>query len=141
MKIIALAGLSVVTALGLPPLAGADPIPGYENTIVATQSPSMLCQIFLDEPESGPNVDCQSDNFPQAPKLHQASVNASGQFHYFDGNIGTGGDDFNPQTLGRGQIYHVQGWTIVPTDDGITFTNDATSHGMVIAADKNVKPF
>lgn len=141
MKTTALAGLGIAMAFGLPPLAGADPVPGYENTIVATQSPQMLCQIFLNDPESGPNVDCQSDNFPQSPQLHQASVNASGQFHYFDGNIGTGGDDFNPVKVGSGYIYHFQGWTVTPTDDGITFTNDETSHGMVIDGNKNVKPF
>jgi hypothetical protein len=43
--------------------------------------------------------------------------------------------------LVEGQTYHFQGWTIVPTSDGATLTNDATGHGMVIGSDYKVKPF
>jgi len=43
--------------------------------------------------------------------------------------------------LSDGQTYHFEGWTIMPTRERITFTNDATSHGMAMERDYSVKPF
>jgi hypothetical protein len=42
--------------------------------------------------------------------------------------------------LNYGQIYHLNGWTIVPQEDGTRFTNDGTDHGMFVSIDK-VAPF
>jgi hypothetical protein len=46
-----------------------------------------------------------------------------------------------PTTLDYGQTYHINGWTILPSGDGITFTNDGTGHGMTVGSDQSVKPF
>jgi hypothetical protein len=73
--------------------------------------------------------------------MHQAVITAAGQFSYRDANISTGGDDFHPATLTNGSTYHLQGWTITPTTNGVTFTNDATSHGITIDANWGVKAF
>jgi hypothetical protein len=41
-------------------------------------------------------------------------------------------------TLVDGQTYHIQGWTIVSSNDGTTFTSNATGHGVVIDSDQSV---
>jgi hypothetical protein len=46
-----------------------------------------------------------------------------------------------PTTLDYGQTYHINGWTILPSGDGITFTNDGTGHGMTVGSDQSVNPF
>ena len=43
-------------------------------------------------------------------------------------------------TLGYGQTYHINGWTILPSSDGTRFTNDGTGHGMFVSIE-NVAPF
>jgi len=42
--------------------------------------------------------------------------------------------------LQYGQTYHINGWTVLPSSDGTTFTNDATGHGMFVSID-NVNSF
>jgi hypothetical protein len=137
----------------LAPLAGADPSVGH-YTVVRTQSPSMTCVVGSDDvdPGIGPNVVCQErqggDGFPGSPiephfgmHLHQAIVTAAGELTYRDANIPTVGDDFVPHKLAEGDVYHFQGWTIMPTGDGGSFTHDETGHGMTVSTDLNVKAF
>jgi hypothetical protein len=144
-------------ALAFAPLAGADPTPGHLVN-VRTPSPPMRCQLGSDDSDGGsPNVVCQTAGFPQAPMdpppypgwqgdpsvLHQdqAIITASGQFSWRTANLGIAPPGQPDTILVDGQTYHFQGWTIVPTSDDTTFTNDATSHGMVIGSDYNVTPF
>jgi hypothetical protein len=42
--------------------------------------------------------------------------------------------------MSYGTIYHALGWTIIPTSDDTTFTNDATGHGMTVSVE-NVHAF
>ena len=46
----------------------------------------------------------------------------------------------NDVLLNYGQTYHLQSWTIVPTEDGTRFTNDSTGHGMFVSIE-NVSSF
>ncbi|BBY05037.1 DUF2059 domain-containing protein [Mycobacterium noviomagense] len=141
MKKIALAGVSIA-ALSVAPLASADPTPGHD-TKVNIQIPPMLCEIGSDDtnPGVGPNVVCQG-NFVHAPAGDdQAVVTASGQFTYRSANIGVGYNHAPFQTLVPGQIYHVQDWTVVASNDGIRFTNDGTGHGMLVRTDTTVNAF
>ncbi len=71
---------------------------------------------------------------------NQAIITASGQFTWRTANLGTAPPGQPDIALVDEQTYHFQGWTIVPSSDGTTFTNDATGHGMVIGSDFNVKP-
>jgi hypothetical protein len=155
----ALAGVGIGATLLLTPHASADPNADPDGR-VKTQIPSMLCEIGTSDTGpngSGPGVVCQGI-FPQAPteppippypgwngdpaslRDDQAIVTAAGQFSYRNANIGVG-DNPSLDTLVPGQTYHVRGWTIAGTDADITFTSDATGHGMTIASDGSVKPF
>lgn len=158
MKVVlAAAGIACAAAVFVPQ-ANADPSPGH-GTIVFAQSPQMTCQIGsddLDEPGGGASVVCQSSDrlgFPQSPTapaeqsggssmhLHQVVVTYAGKLSYRDANIGMGGDGDAPPALANGNTYHIQGWTVVPTTEGITFTHDATRHGMTIDGMDKVIPF
>ena len=148
MKKIACAAMGILAALGFAPLAGADPTAGH-YTIVTTQSPAMACVIGSDDddPGTGPNVVCQGDEFPGSPvdptsgrHLHQVIITAAGKLTYRDANIPMGGDDYDPRRLSGG-VYHLQGWTIEPTVDDVTFTNDATGHGMTVSTGQKVTAF
>ncbi|CAM3388945.1 hypothetical protein BST27_27720 [Mycobacterium intermedium] len=139
------------------PSAEADPGPGrYVN--VLTPSPPMRCQLSSDDGDrGGPKVVCQTAGFPQAPMdpmpypgwpgdpavLHQnqATITASGEFNWRTANLGLAPAGQPDVTLVIGQAQHLQGWTVVPTSDGTTFTNDATGHGMAIDSECNVRPF
>jgi hypothetical protein len=164
MQKIALAGAGIICLTSaFVPVAGADPTAGH-GTLVRTQSPDMRCEAGSDDsdvvpgvPGMGPHVVCQTSGFPQSPMnpppgpgwtgdplvLHQdqAIVTSSGQFSWRTANLGMAPPGQPDTMLVTGQTYHVQGWTIVPTNDGTMFTNDATGHGMNISGDYSVKPF
>jgi hypothetical protein len=158
MRKVACMGAGIICAaitFALP--ASADPSPGhYVN--VRTPTPAMRCMVGSDDSDGlGPNVVCQTAGFPQAPMepppypgwpgdpavLHQdqAIVTASGQFSWRNANLGLAPPGQPDVKLSEGQTYRFEGWTIVPTGEGITFTNDATGHGMAIDRDYNVHPF
>jgi len=46
----------------------------------------------------------------------------------------------NDVVLNYGQTFHLNGWTIIPSEDGTRFTNDGTGHGMVVSTN-NVSSF
>lgn len=158
MKKTAPAGAGIICAVvAFAPLVSADPALGHFVN-VKTPSPAMRCEVGSDDTDGGgPNVVCQTAGFPQSPLnpipypgwqgdpsvLHQdqAIITASGQFSWRTANLGMAPPGQPDTTLVNGQTYHFQGWTIAPTSDGTTFTNDATGHGMAIDSDYNVKPF
>lgn len=77
------------------------------------------------------------------PGIHWdlAEVTSTGAFRWDDGNIpGTAQAMANDLVLNYGQIFHVQGWTISPGEDGTRFSNDGTGHGMFVSID-NVSSF
>jgi hypothetical protein len=144
-------------------MASADPTRGnFVN--VQTPSPPMRCEVGSDDdsgvpgvPGMGPNVVCQTAGFPQSPMnpapypgwpgdplvLHQdqAIITASGQFTWRTANLGMAPPSQPDIVVVNEQTYHFVGWTVAPTGEGTTFTNDATGHGMFIASDYSVKPF
>jgi hypothetical protein len=158
MRKIASAGAGIIcAAVAFASLAAADPTLGHFVN-VRTPSPSMRCEVGSDDTDGvGPNVVCQAAGFPQAPTdpvpypgwqgnpsvLHrdQAIITASGQFSWRTANLGIAPPGQPDVTLVEAQTYRLQGWTIMTTGDGTTFTNDATGHGVVIGADYDVKPF
>jgi hypothetical protein len=149
--LIAFGGAGVATAvLCAVPSAMAD-------SSVRTQSGNTRCEVGSD------TVVCQYlPGFSQAPVeppsncppppgtylrctsgIHWdlAVVTSAGAFKWDDGNIpGTPQAMANDVVLNYGQTYHVQGWTIVPNEDGTRFTNDGTGHGMFVSID-NVSSF
>lgn len=141
MRKIALTGLSMAALIFSAP-AAADPTPGHDAK-VNTRTPPMLCEIGSDDATAGvgPNVVCQGSFAQASPTDDQAFVTASGQFNYRSANIGVGYDHPPFDTLVPGQTYHIQGWTVVASDDGVRFTNDGTGHGMFIRHDTTVGPF
>jgi hypothetical protein len=152
---IALAGIACA-ALAVAPVTSADPTAGHDAK-VNIQTPRMLCEIGSDDNGPGyaspagtgpvvpggmgPSVVCQG-SFPQAPPdQDQAVVNAAGQFSYRTANIGVGYPHAPFDTLVPGQTYHIQGWSIAASGDGITFTDDGTGHGMLVSASGSVQAF
>ncbi|GAB3038604.1 hypothetical protein [Mycobacterium bourgelatii] len=147
----------ICTSVAFAPLAGADPAPGQFVNVKAP-SPPMRCQLSSDDSDGGdPKVVCQTAGFPQAPMdpmpypgwvgdpavLHQnqAIITESGEFTWRTANLGLAPAGQPDTALAIGQTQHLQGWTVVATSDGTTFTNDATGHGMVIDSAYNVRPF
>ncbi|OBI52149.1 hypothetical protein A5707_12585 [Mycobacterium kyorinense] len=139
------------------PLADADPSPSHFVN-VRTPSPPMRCQVGSDDSDgAGPNVVCQTAGFPQAPMepppypgwpgdpsvLHrdQAVITEAGQFTWRTANLGMAPPGQPDTILANGQTFDLQGWTIVVTSDGTTFTNDVSGHGMVIDRDYDVTAF
>lgn len=141
MRAIALVGLGTV-ALTFAPLATADPTTGHDAK-VNTRTPPMLCEIGSDDstPGIGPNVICQGSFVHASADDDQAFVTASGQFSYRSANIGTGYNHAPFDTVVPGKTYHIQGWTVVASNDGIRFANDGTGHGMFVGSDTTVTAF
>jgi hypothetical protein len=142
MRKLLIGGVAATAAITFAPVVYADPTAGHDAK-VNTRTPPTLCEIGSNDadPGIGPNVTCQG-SFVQAPADDdQAFVTASGQFSYRSANIGIGYDHAPFDTLVPGRTYHIQGWTVVAGDDGITFTNDDTGHGMTVGSDTTVNPF
>ena len=163
LRIAAVSIVSTCTAIAFAPLASADPTQG-NFVFVQISSPRMRCEVGSDDdsgvpgvPGMGPNVVCQTSGFAQAPMnpppypgwpgdplvLHQdqAVITASGQFSWRTANLGLAPPGQPDTAAVNGQTYRIRGWTVAPTSEGVTFTDDATGHGMLIASDYSVKPF
>lgn len=158
MRKVALVGAGIICAtVTLATAAYADPTAGHFVT-VQTPAPRMRCQVGSDDRDGGgPAVVCQTAGFPQAPmdpppspgwqgdpsvlRQDQAIITSSGQFSWRTANLGMATPGQPDVVLVGGQTYHFQGWTIVPSGADVTFTSDASGHGMTIGSDYNVKPF
>ncbi len=136
-KTLIVLGGAVMALVGAPN-AIADPS-------VRTQSGNTRCLVW---PGS---VVCQYlPGFAQAPVdtvggsgIHWdiAVVTSAGAFKWDNANIpGTPEVMANDVVLNYGQTYHLNGWTILPTEDGTRFTNDGTGHGMFVSI-ANVSSF
>jgi hypothetical protein len=128
MGMLAAALMAVTT-----PSAYAD---STDYQYVRTESANVRCVI------SAGDASCErtsADGFPDAPPnqfgghWNVASVEASGEFRWSEGNIG--GADDQDVVLVYGQTYRFKGWTIVSTFDGTRLTNDGTGRGMFVAID------
>ena len=135
-KLFVFGGAATVMALFCAaPSAIADPS-------VRTQSGNTRCLAW---PGS---VVCQYlPGFAQAPVdssgIHWdlAVVTSAGEFNWAEGNIpGSPEVMANDVVLNYGQTFHLNGWTIIPSEDGTRFTNDGTAHGMFVSIN-NVSSF
>jgi len=102
---------------------------------IETKSGSTRCSIAADL------VACQTtaDTWPGRPNgqhFHTASVNADGDFHWVDADLGA----LEGRVTLDYQTYSANGWTIAAISDGTTFTNVRSGHGMSVS-DQNVQPF
>lgn len=135
------------SAIPAPPPSAASPAPGVTpppavelplNPLryvqIGTQSGQTWCDIMQDW------VGCETSatNWPtvDGERAHDVKVTAGGDFHWVVGNLGR---MTYKVTLGY-QTYHALGWTISATEDGTTFTNDRTGHGMRVSVE-NVSSF
>jgi hypothetical protein len=115
----------------MPGLAGFGRLPVSAGLFTAPVEPASDCP-----PPPGTYLGCTSG-------IHWdlAVVISAGAFKWDNGNIpGTPEVMANDVILSYGQTYHLNGWTIIPTEDGTRFTNDSTNHGMFVSID-NVSPF
>lgn len=94
---------------------------------------------FLQAPISMPESQCRYSPCPGGLHWGLAVVTAAGAFRWAQGNIAAG-SGVQYSTLNYGQTYDMEGWTIVPTQDGTRFTNDGTGHGMFVSIE-NVSSF
>ena len=117
MKQIALAFTGIAAALFLVPYAVADP---------ATQAVQLGNNSYPHCAIQSDRVNCiGGSGWPQKV----AFVSASGQFRWSQGSSLSGGQ---PLPLNPGQTYHWIGWTVTATNTDMTFTNDASGHGMTV---------
>ena len=157
MLVMALGIFAIVA--GIVPCATADPGEAYVRTesgrvhcMVTTDDrghgggPAAVCDAsapgstgFLQAPISMPESQCRYSSPCPGHHWGLAAVTAAGAFRWAEGNIAAGsGVDYS--TLNYGRTYDMEGWTIVPTQDGTRFTNDGTGHGMFVSIE-NVAPF
>jgi hypothetical protein len=120
-----------------PPASPGIPLPPNEQGYVRvqTKSGSTSCSINAEV------VACRTNanNWPIMPDgqhYHVASVNADGEFHWVNADLGL----LEGKVTIDYQTYSAQGWTIVASPDGTKFINDRTGHGMSVNA-QNVTPF
>jgi hypothetical protein len=115
------------TAGPAPGAAVLSPQNGY--VFIETKSGLTRCQISKTE------VGCEAP-FTNPPTVDGSPANgvrltAGGQVEWIVGNLG----DIPVQTLDY-RTYAAVGWTIVASEDGTRFTNDATQHGMFVSIGK-----
>jgi hypothetical protein len=148
--LILVAGLVCAVTFAPVPWAAADDPQG-----VRTESGRVRCYVYINDVGhgGGPSVVCSTTSqdpagFPQAPlsgtpgyRFNLAVVRANGAFNWDIGNIpGSREATAKDIVLNYGQTYRINGWTILPSFDGTTFTNDGTGHGMFVSID-NVNSF
>jgi hypothetical protein len=122
---------------GPMPWAAADPDSGV---YVSTESGIIRCVIRPDEVtcEAGETRTRPYTGFLQAPmdpdNIHWdlAVVNATGDFHWSEGNIGTPLSS-GETVLDHGASYHFRSWTVEGASEGARFINDSTGHGMFVS--------
>lgn len=112
--------LALATASGVP--ASAE-----DYLYVHTESGRTRCSIGTHE------VLCVSQTLelPVGFGNNAAQVDDTGKLQYL--GVGMVGDPDRDIVLHYGETYHLQGWTLLPTDHGTRFTNDRTGHGMFVS--------
>ena len=126
----------VSTAAPPPPIPLTPNDRGYVR--VEINSGSTGCSI------NSELVACQTsaNNWPakangaNGQHFHTASVNAAGEFHWVEADLGA----LEGRITLNNQTYSARGWTIVATSDGTTFTNGSSGHGMSVS-DQSVRSF
>ncbi|OBI41136.1 hypothetical protein A5707_08060 [Mycobacterium kyorinense] len=110
------------------PSSGAVPTSTYFKTLSGTS-----CQVTADQ------VTCQTcipgevitNAYTCTDPAPEVAVNTAGIVDHNPADIGSSS---TMQQLSNGQTYHANGWTIVASGGWSRFINDATGHGMAVAA-------
>lgn len=101
-----------------------------DSVYVSTKSGKTACQVTVN------TVSCIVRFVGRTPIRYGVPTNVvmitSGGI--MDWTVGDGGQ-LQTHTLNYGTLYHALGWTITPTSEGTTFTNDATGRGMSVNVD------
>lgn len=119
----------------LTPLPDTDPVVyvKYPRALGKTQCgifSGVVCGLNNSYPVTDWVDACPAWMFPR--RATHVSVGTDGDLEYSCGGNGYG-LNIDPawlQELDFGATYEAKGWSITPIDDGITFTNTATGHGM-----------
>lgn len=119
---------SAPTAQPAPPSAPPPPTPRYFKTQIGR-----ICEVTAQQ------VTCQSCVPGDALPGRQTCTDATPGIAFntagiLDRNPGIVGSSSDIQQLSDGQTDHANGWTIVPNGGWTRFINDATGHGMALAA-------
>lgn len=118
-----------------PPTQSRPPTPielsaTGDSVYVSTKSGKTACQVTVN------TVSCIVRFVGRTPIRYGVPTNVvmitSGGI--MDWTVGDGGQ-LQTHTLNYGTLYHALGWTITPTSEGTTFTNDATGRGMSVNVD------
>ncbi|MGK2880360.1 MAG: hypothetical protein ACSLE6_06040 [Mycobacterium sp.] len=121
------------TTRSAPPTSAAPPAEALPSesgySFIQTKSGLTRCQISVDE------VGCEAP-FENSPTVDGSPANgvrvtAGGDLEWILGNLGA-----IPAVTIDYQTYSAQGWTIVATVDGTTFTNDATGRGVFVSVQR-----
>jgi hypothetical protein len=108
------------------------PTQAYVKTPWGTRCQVEESQIVCDTCEPGLVLDTPAGAACPGPSLNELMVDASGaSLSPPTGVILT--ESSTTQQLSGGQTYHLKGWTIA-VSGWVRFTNDATGHGMAVAA-------
>lgn len=118
-----------------PPTAAVSIPSRSGSAFVITRSGKIACQIRADD------VGCQVQWSVATPLQYGAPANgvrvsANGDSEWVTGDMG----HQSYTTMTYGTRYRTLGWTVTPTSDGTTFSNDATGHGMTVGV-QGVEPF
>ena len=137
---VTVATLALACAVVAAPIAGAT-----GGQYVKTQSGKVQCVVYANYPGTSPSgtlhvppgsiAMCESTRdggFRQAG-YSLAVVDSGGNFSFqcCANLVGSAPVDF--LTMNYGQSYNLNGWTIAASEDGTTFTNNATGHGMFVS--------
>jgi hypothetical protein len=113
-------------------------LPG-DLVLITTPSGKTVCDVKWELVGCGVSFDVPTpvpeDSYGST--ANGAVVYRDGEFRWVSADYG-GGRTFMP--VSYGVTYRAAGWTFTTTDDGTTFTNDATGHGMFVST-KGVKNF
>jgi Ca-activated chloride channel family protein len=139
---------ALIAAVALPsaPSAAAD-----DGQLVQIAGGAVQCLVSADDVPrgGGPMVVCErvdGQAYGIAPyatgkyneTLPAVVMRGTGQFNFAKGSLGV--PPGQGVTVGAGQTYNVNGWTIQPDEHRTRFTYDATGHGLLINAE-NARSF
>lgn len=139
-RTVGISALSLVLAMASATTAAAD------GQRVVTKSGKMRCAIYANFAGTGPGskayvpsgslVMCApywGANDPRPGWMGLAVVTSTGNFSLPQIELGIPQPD--ELVMNYGQTYNINGWTVMPTQDGTRFTNDGTGHGMFVNYD------
>jgi hypothetical protein len=149
--VLTVAATAVLPALGAPSpdyslISTTTPQPPAQPAIPLTPNDRGYVRVQTKSGSTGCSINselvaCQTsaNDWPVNPNgqhFHTASVNADGEFHWAEADLGA----LEGRVTLDSQTYSAQGWTIVASSDSTSFTNARTGHGMSVS-DQGVQPF